>query len=129
MKIRERRGPSQGVIQRSDPHERRPCAPKIEDRPDEETLKQERCARRDVPKMARNVHKLKEKDKATFHSPSDVWCVPAPSSTKPEEREFVVESGASMHVLSRKDQKNGEVQTNEEATVYVYDLDLPFGRK
>ena len=68
---------------------------------------------------------------------------PAPSFTKPEEREFVVDSGASMHTLSKKDLNsaeldtfrvsrnlttvltaNGEVQTNEEATVYVYDLDL-----
>ena len=62
---------------------------------------------------------------------------------KPEEREFVVDSGASMHMLSGKDLNsaeletarvskspttvvtaNGEVQTNEEATVYVKDLDL-----
>ena len=25
------------------------------------------------------------------------WVIPAPSSKKPEEREFVVDSGASMH--------------------------------
>ena len=62
---------------------------------------------------------------------------------KPEEREFVVDSGASMDMLSKKDLSsaelvtlrksrnpttvvtaNGEVQTNEEAQVYVHDLDL-----
>ena len=32
-----------------------------------------------------------------------LWCLPAPSSTKPEERKFVVDSGASMHMLSGKD--------------------------
>ena len=67
----------------------------------------------------------------------------APSSTKPENREFVVDSGASIHMLNKKDPNsaeldtfrvsrnpttvipaNGEVQTTEEATVYVYDLDL-----
>ena len=56
---------------------------------------------------------------------------------------FVVDSGASMHMLSKKDPSsdemdtlrrsrnpttvvtaNGEVQTNEEAQVYVQDLDL-----
>ena len=56
---------------------------------------------------------------------------------------FVVDSGASMHMLSKKDLSsdemdllrrsrnrttvvtaNGEVQTNEEAQVYVQDLDL-----
>ena len=34
-KNRERKGPSQGVIQRSDPHERSLYAPKFEDRPQE----------------------------------------------------------------------------------------------
>ena len=31
-KIRERKGPSQGVIQKCEPQERNPCAPKFEDR-------------------------------------------------------------------------------------------------
>ena len=67
-----------------------------------------------------------------------------PASTlKTEEREFVVESGASMHMISKKDLSNaemetltkscsptivitasGEVQTHEEATVYVKELDI-----
>ena len=60
-----------------------------------------------------------------------------------EDRMFVVDSGASVHMLSKKDLSsneidtlrssrnpttvvtaNGEVQTNEEAQVYVHDLDL-----
>ena len=87
--------------------------------------------------------KLKEKDKATFYSPTDEWSLPAASTIKPEEREFVVDSGASMHMVSRKDLNsaelqtvrvlknpttvvtaNGEVLTKEEATVYVKELDL-----
>ena len=65
-----------------------------------------------------------------------------PSTIKPKEREFVVDSDASMHMLSRKDLNsaesetkkvfkpttvvtaNGEVLTKEEATVYVRELDL-----
>ena len=69
-------------------------------------------------------------------------CLPA-STLKPEEREFVVDSGASMHMISRKDMStaemdtltkscsstivitaNGEVQTHEEAIVYVKELDI-----
>ena len=69
--------------------------------------------------------------------------MPAPSSKKSEEREFGVDSGASIFMLSRKDLNfakmdtvrkfwnpttmmtaNGEVQTSEEAQVYVHDLDL-----
>ena len=38
IKIRERKGPSRGIIQKCAPHERRPCAPKFEDRSHEETL-------------------------------------------------------------------------------------------
>ena len=64
-------------------------------------------------------------------------------SKNTEERVFVVDSGASMHMLSKKDLSsnemdtlrksrtpsrvvtaNGEVQTNEEAQVYVQVLDL-----
>ena len=87
--------------------------------------------------------KAQRKGQINIFPPTEVWCLPAPSVTKPEERAFVVDSGASMHVLSRKDQyaaemetlrvskspsmvvtANGEVQTNEEATVYVKVLDL-----
>ena len=78
-------GPSQG-IQHSEPHERSPYSPKFEDRSEEETLKQERCARRVAWEMARSILKLTDKEKATFYSPSEIWCLPAPSSTKPTER-------------------------------------------
>ena len=97
--------------------------------------------------MTRSFHKLQVKDKTTFHSLSEVWSevwsLAAPSSTKPLDRQLVVDSRASLHELSRKDLNsaeldalrvsrnlatvitaNGEVQTNEEATVYVYDFDL-----
>ena len=62
---------------------------------------------------------------------------------KPEEREFVVDSGASMHMVSKKDfnsaelenmrtsrspktvmTANGEVQTREEATENVKQVDF-----
>ena len=46
IKNREREGPSRGIIQKCEPHERSPCAPKLGERSHEETLHQERCARR-----------------------------------------------------------------------------------
>ena len=86
--------------------------------------------------------KLKEKNKATFFSPSENRCLPA-SNLKPEERDFVVDSGASIHTISTKDLSDaemdtltkscspttvitatGEVQTREEATVYVKELEI-----
>ena len=93
--------------------------------------------------LAINIYKLKGKDKATFDSPAEEWILPAASTKELEEREFVVESGVSMHMVSKRDLNsaeletvkvsknpttvvaaNGEVQTKEEATVYVKELDL-----
>ena len=92
--------------------------------------------------LAKSVLKLKEHERPTFFSPSENRCLPA-STLKPEEREFVVDSGASMHMISKKDLSdaemdtltkscsptivktaNGEVQTHEEATVYVKELGI-----
>ena len=44
--------------------------------------------------LPKNIYKLKEKDKATFYSPAEEWVLPAASTKEPEEREFVVDSGA-----------------------------------
>ena len=142
MKTLERECPSQDVIQHTGSHGRSTNAQNLRT-----GLKNRLWNKRDAPAETRgtckSVHKLKEKEKATFFSPSDVWCPPAPSSTRPEEGEFVVDSGASMNMLSREDLNSGEletvrvsrnattvftangaVQTKEEATAYVKDLDL-----
>ena len=134
--------PSLGYVYPGDPHERSPNAPKFEDRSQEETEWQEQGAREAAWKLAKSVLKLKEHERATFFSPSENRCLPA-SSLKPKEREFVVDSGASMHIISKKDLSdaemdtltkscsptivitaNGEVQTHEEAIVYVEELDI-----
>ena len=88
------------------------------------------------------MYKLKADDKATFYSPVDI-VAPELVSKSTEDRMFVVGSGASVHMLSKKDLSsdelhtlrrssnptavmtaNGEVQTNEEAQVDVQDFDL-----
>ena len=104
---------------------------------------QEQGAREAAEKLAKkSVLKILEKNKATLFSPSKIRCLPA-SNLKPEERESVVDSGASMHMISKKDLSeaemdtltkscsptivitaNGEVQTQEEAIVYVKELDI-----
>ena len=140
-KIRDQ-NPSLGYICPGEPHQRSPNAPKFEDRSQEETEWQEQGAREAAWKLAKSVLKLKEHERAIFFSPSENRCLPA-SNLKPEEREFVVDSGASMHMISNKDLNdaemdtltkscsptivitaNGEVQTHEEATVYVKELDI-----
>ena len=116
---------------------------KFEDRSHEETERRQRCARSKAWNQAKNICKLKEKYKAAFYVPTDEWVLPAASTKEPEEREFVVDSGASLHMVSKKDfnsaeletmrtsrtpttvmTANGEVQTTEEATVHVKQLGL-----
>ena len=140
-KIRDQ-NPSVGFFCPGEPHERSPNAPKFEDRSQEETEWQELGAHEAAWKLAKSVFKLKEHERATFFSPSENRCLPA-STLNPEEREFVVDSGASMHMISKKDLSNaemdtltkscsptivitanGEVQTHEEATVYVKELTM-----
>ena len=67
--------PSLGKICPCDPHQRKPNAPKFEDRSQEETERQERDASEAAWKMARCFLKLKEKHKTTFfsHSRIDVY--------------------------------------------------------
>ena len=86
--------------------------------------------------------KFKEKNKEAFFSPSENRCLPA-SFLTPEDREFVVDPSALMHMISKEDLNsvemdsftkscsltivvtaNGDVQTHEEATVYVKELDI-----
>ena len=57
-KIRERKGPSRGVIQNREPHERSPCAPKFEERSREISSQQERCACKAAKDLAKNDSKL-----------------------------------------------------------------------
>ena len=116
---------------------------KFEDPSHGETERQQRCARSKAWNLANNIFKLKENDKATFYSPAEKWVMPVTSIKEPEEREFVVDSGASVHMVSKRDVNsavletmrtsrspttvmtaNGEVQTREEATVFVKELDL-----
>ena len=99
-KIRDQ-NPSLGYIFPCEPHQRSPNAPKFEDLFQEETEWQEQGAREAAWKLAKNVLKFKEHERATFFSPSENRCLPA-STLKPEEREFVVDSGASMHMISKK---------------------------
>ena len=134
--------PSLGYICPGEPHERSRNAPKFEGRSQKETEWQEQGAREAAWKLAKSVLKLKEQERATFFSPSENKCLPA-STLKPEERELVVNSRASMLMISKKDLNdaemdtltkscsptivitaNGEVQTHEEAIVYVKELDI-----
>ena len=143
MKIRERKGPSRGSLQKCAPHERSPGAPKFEERSHEETFcTQEGCARRAAWDSAKTIYKLKNSDKATFESPFESdGNAGTHFEKKIREREFVVDSRASMHMMSNKElcsdeldtlrrsrkptvvlTGNAEVHTHEKAQVFVHDV-------
>ena len=63
--------PSLGMICPGEPNQRNSNAPKFEDRSQEETEWQKRCAREAAWKLAKNIIKLKEKDDTAFFSPSE----------------------------------------------------------
>ena len=138
-KIRDQ-NPSLNNICPGEPHQRHPNAPKFEDRSQEETEWQEQGAREAAWKQAKKTSKLKEKKRATFFSLTEKWC-PLHHPKLNLRREFVA-AGASMHMTSMKDVNSaemetvkvsripilvvtahGEVQTHEESTVYVKELD------
>ena len=102
--------PSLGYICPGEPLQRSPNAPKFVDRSQEETEWQEQGAREAAWKLAKSEFKSKEHQRATFFSPSENRYLPA-SNLKPEEREFVVDSGASMHMISKKDLSDAEMDT------------------
>ena len=64
--------------------------------------------------LAENIYKLKGKEKAAFYFPAEEWVLPAASTKEPEEREFVVDSGASMHMVSKKDLNSAEFWRHED---------------
>ena len=84
---------------------------KFEDGSHDETERHQRCARSKAWNLAKNIYKLKVNDKTTFYSPSEKWVLPAASTKEPEEREFVVDSGASMHMVSKRDLNSAVLET------------------
>ena len=108
-KIRDQ-NPSLGYICPGEPHQRSPNAPKFEDRSQEETDWQEQGACEAAWKLAQSVFKFKEQERATFFSLSENRCLPA-STVKLEERELVVDFGASMLMISKKYVNDAEMDT------------------
>ena len=58
------------LCKKCEPQERNPCAPRLEERTQDETLDQERCAPRVPWDLAKNVYKLKIRIKRRFTLPS-----------------------------------------------------------
>ena len=116
------RNPSLNRIYLGDPHQRNPNAPNFEDRSQEGTEWQEHWARKPALKLAKKILKLKDEHKSTFFSPTEKWCLPSPSKNQTGGKRIYWTSRCPTTVTT----DNGEVQTHEEATVYVKELDIFF---
>ena len=106
------------------------------------------CTKKDAPAKQRGIWRKtfassRVRTKLRFYIPGEAKAMStAMASKRPEEREFVVDSGASMHMMSKKELSseemgtvkrsrtptavltaNGEVHTHEEAQVFVHALD------
>ena len=120
--------------------ERVPWAPKYEERTRNEIFRQERCARKAAQILAQDVYKLKEGSQETFtflpkfgycqHLLRQIQKSDNSSSTfelqctvKKEGLEFRrVGESQEIQIPITVVTANGEVQTKEEAQVYVHDL-------
>ena len=82
-------------------------APKFGERSHEETLTQERCAR-GIWRKTLASSRIRTQKRFMFLVKSKSTPL---TSKRPEEREFVVDSGASMHMMSKKDLRSDELDT------------------
>ena len=141
IKIRERRCPSRGIIQKCEPHERSPCAPKFGERSHEDTLHQETCARKAawdlaniltssrirtklrftlLPKRGQCLHPLRkvQRNKNSWSTQEHQCTCCAKKELSSDELETLRRSTNPTTVLTA----NGEVHANEEAQENVHDL-------
>ena len=84
--------------------------PSFEERTPEKPHDQKRAPAKSSMGFGEKISELKAEDKATFHSLAKIKA-PVPVSKNTEERMFVVDSGASMHMLSKKDLSSDEMDT------------------
>ena len=144
IKTRERKGPSRGVVHKCEPHERNPCAPRFEERTHDETVHQEKRARRVARDLAKSVVEaqkilIKLRFLLSYWSQGNAgahfnitrgtrirgwfWSISAHAEQedlRSDEMETLRRSRNPTTVVTAI----GEVQTNEEARENVHDLDV-----
>ena len=108
------RKPSLGVIQPTHPHERGFSRSKNYRRETRKILRQKSDGLAEKPGNWREPCVKKRPGSKQSHillTFGSLLCLPAPSSTEPEKGEFLVDSGSSMHILSRNDFNAAELET------------------
>ena len=112
--ILEKKGPSLGKINVKVPHQRSPYAMKCEDRSHGETERQQRCARSKACSLAKIFTSSKKNTRLHSTFPRRNGYSRLSRQKEPEEREFVVDSGASVHMVSKNDLHFAEHEEIEE---------------
>ena len=142
-KIRERKGPSPGITQKCDSHARGPCASKFGERSYQGTVHQERFARKVAWDFANKYSQAQEYGKATLYTPIEARIMLAPPSKKsrgarirrqfrsvhaPDEKKKLelrwTGYFAKIQEFSCHSYSQWRSAHNEEAEVFVHDLDL-----
>ena len=100
--IQEKKGPSLGKMSVKVPHQRSPFAMKFEDRSQEETERQQRCARSKAGNLAKHFTSSKKKTKLHSTRLQKSAYSRLLQQNEPEEKEFVVDSAARMHMVSKR---------------------------
>ena len=77
----------------------------------------------DVPEARRGIlpktyTSSKKKTRLLSTFPAEEWVLLAASTKEPEEIEFVVDSGARMHMVSKKDLFSAELETVETSPIH-----------
>ena len=108
--IREKKGPSLGKIQVKLRHPKSLRNKIRRSVPWRDWKTRAMCPKQGLG-SCQKIYKLNANGKATFFSPAEKWVLPNASAREPEERQFVVHSGASMHMVSKKDLNSAELET------------------
>ena len=135
--MREKKGPSLGKIQVKNPHPRGPCAVKFEDRSHEETEDNSDGPEARHGTLPKTYTSSKRTTKLHSTRPRKNGYSRLRQQKSQTKEKFVVDSGASMHMVSKRDLNSAELETmrtsrspttgdeqTREATVYVKELDL-----
>ena len=67
-----------------------------------------------IHRLAKIILKLKRENKNIIRLTFGKLCLPAPSTLKLEEREFAADSGASMHMIRKKDLNFAELENRDD---------------
>ena len=133
---RENLGFAVGVIQTGSQNPRNPNVPTFDERSIEWTLSMKEIARKAAWIFHKKVYRVSgsyNEDRNKFFKPSSTSNVSSPSKTTSKKRDFIVHSGASLHMMSKTDVALGEQEmiqkSNRSIGYYDCEWDCLYDRR